>query len=128
MKQTRKTSNLAQSLGRITHVKAKTVTWLKGFDKTCQRDAPVPVSAPSAPSAHTLQCLPFGPRHGGRDVTLHSPLVEYGTPPCCLPLGVTCSFCSTQVCANEYRVCYNYMLPLPFVIACTHCSKKGGMR
>lgn len=126
MKQPRKGSNLAQSLGRIAHVKGKTVAWLKGFDKMCQKDAPVSVSIATSPSAYTLR--PVTCTASSTSVTLRSPLQEYGgTLSYCLPVYLTCSFCQDQVRGVEYGVSYNPMLPVPFVVTCCSCAKKPGM-
>lgn len=123
MKQPRKTSNLAQSLGRIAHVKGKTVAWLKGFDKLSHKDAPVSVSMSTAPSAHTLHPVACA----ASTITLRTPLHEFATLPCCSPVQFMCSFCTDQVRDTDYGVSYNPMLPMPFVVTCCNCAKKPGM-
>lgn len=120
----RKGNNLAQSLGRMAHVKSKTVTWLKGFDKQIVRDAPFSIFLPSVPSPSHLFCSATTSQ---ATPTVSSPMLEWPSDRCCLPLHVTCSFCSGPTRGdNACEVTYNYMLPRPFVLTCAACLKNHG--
>lgn len=119
----RKTNNLAQSLGRMSHVKSNTVTWLKLFDKQVTRDVPVAIHMHTTPTRDSLQPVDTG---GTRVVA---------TPLCFWPVhnGVTlrqvdvqvcCSFCNGVIVDNKYSVHHNYMLSNPYVLACDACGEK----
>lgn len=123
MKHKSKSGNLAQSLGRITHVKSKTITWLKSLDKLSAREGVTCVSAAHLPPVSTL-----APLHPAGNVTLRTPVAEFPQSGCCLPVQLHCSFCEAQVRGVAYEVMYNSLLPLPFVITCEPCSKNGDMR
>jgi hypothetical protein len=118
----RKGNNLAQSLGRMAHVKGKTVTWLKSFDKQFARDAPYSVFLSAVPSStHLLTCF-AAPPVGSTVIT--SPMLEWPSAHCCLPVHVTCSFCNQVLAPGAVHVTHNYMLPRPFVLTCHACLKK----
>lgn len=118
----RKGNNLAQSLGRMAHVKGKTVTWLKTFDKQVVRDAPYSIFLQHVPSPSYL----FSDAVAGTatSAVISSPTLEWPSVHCCLPVQVTCSFCQAVI-TGGYEVRYNYMLPRPFVLACHTCLKNG---
>lgn len=118
----RKVNNLTQSLGRLAHVKSKTLAWLKLYDKARSRDTPSSVSVHMYPSVLTLhpppQVLP--------PVPLSSPLMptplsawSAEVPP---PLTLCCSFCAQPV--SRPLISYNFMLPSPYVLTCASCLAK----
>lgn len=122
----RKANNLAQSLGRMAHVKAKTVTWLKTFDKQVARDAPYSIFLQHVPSPSHLYSDPLAAPGDGAATVNPTPLLEWPSPQCCLPVQVSCSFCHAVLQRDEaYQVMYNYMLPRPFVLTCNTCLKNG---
>jgi len=122
----RKANNLAQSLGRMAHVKGKTVTWLKTFEKQVVRDAPYSVFLQQVPSPTHLYSDPVAPAGIPGVPAIQSPLLEWPSAKCCLPVQVSCSFCHAPIVPEEaYQVMYNYMLPRPFVLTCNTCVKNG---
>jgi hypothetical protein len=129
----RKINNLAQSLGRMAHVKSKTVAWLKMYEKSQSPDSPCTVSLRNVPSILTLR-VPPRPRPSPRpsppssglapataQLSLHSPLSAW-SPDVRLPLPVVCSFCATAT--DTATVSYNVMLPCPYVLSCASCAAK----
>ena len=121
----RKANNLAQSLGRMAHVKSNAVTWLKSFDKQVQRDVPVAIHMYTSPCVDSLQPVVTGGT--GTDV-LPTPVSFWPLPDSLtlaqLNLQVACSFCASPIAGEAYTVHHNYMLSSPYVLACTGCSEK----
>lgn len=119
----RKINNLAQSLGRMAHVKAKTVAWLKMYEKSQSPDSPCTVSLRNVPSILTLRVPPpsSGLAPPPAQLSLQSPLSAW-SPDVRLPLPVVCSFCATAT--DTATVSYNVMLPCPYVLSCASCAAK----
>ena len=127
-------NNLALSLGRMTHVKTKTLASMKSLHKVCNSDCVVAVSIDKIQLRHHLRhhshlistTVPAVARARAphlnpiNSLTLQSPL-ETWMP--LLPHNVnhTCSFCGETVSDGLFSVHFNFMLPAPFVICCTSC-------
>lgn len=119
----RKANNLAQSLGRMAHVKSNTVTWLKSFEKQVMRDVPVAIHMYTTPPADSMR-----PVATSGAVIVSSPLSSWplhdGVTLAQVNVQVTCSFCSKPIHGETYTVHYNFLLPSPYVLACAECSEK----
>lgn len=120
----RKINNLAQSLGRMAHVKSKTVTWLKLHEKSSySADQASTVSSRMVPSVLTLR-LPSAPLLSSSTTppfVLRSPLNAWA-PEFVPPLPLSCSFCAQAT--DITSVTYNIMLPSPYVLCCASCASK----
>lgn len=119
----RKANNLAQSLGRMSHVKSNTVTWLKSFEKQVMRDVPVAIHMYTTPPCDSV--LPVGLSSSASSAPVVSTPVSFwplqgGN----LDVQVRCSFCAHPIVGGTYSVHHNYMLSSPYVLACTKCCEK----
>lgn len=114
----RKVNNLTQSLGRMAHVKSKTMAWLKLYEKGRSRDTPSAVSLASYPSVLALQpCAPPPPLP--TSLSIASPLAAWA-PELHPPIPFGCSFCGSRT--HPHAVSFNLMLPTPYVLTCAACA------
>jgi hypothetical protein len=123
----RKANNLAQSLGRVAHVKSNTISWLRTFDKQSARDDAHSVHMFTVPPSHTLPRL----FPGDAQAHISAPLNFCPTPDQPrLPVQVSCAFCKRVLTAAAGHtsgagalVHHNPVLPVPYVVCCELCSK-----
>jgi hypothetical protein len=118
----RKVNNLTQSLGRMAHVKSKTLAWLKLYEKGRSRDTPSAVSLHAYPSVHALQpcAAPLPPiADAAAALSIPSPLTAWA-PELHPPVPFACSFCASRM--PHHAVSFNLMLPAPYVLTCEACA------
>ena len=112
----RKVNNLAQSLGRMAHVKNKTVALLKTFEKQVSKESACSIHFDATPPCSLLTV----------QGTVHSTNLHLSSPSTWWtmdgPEHVTfaCSFCTSSTLPPK-AVFFNPMLPSPYVLACTGC-------
>lgn len=119
-----KPTNVSQSLGRLSHVKTRTVTWLRAIEKLQAKDAPISAAMHTVPGSKLMQSVE-GNESGtkrGSNTTLHTPMATWGAPSA--NVQFTCSFCAHPTSALHVR--YNYMLPLPYTVSCNACVSLCG--
>jgi hypothetical protein len=147
LKKRRKVNNLTVSLGRMAHVKSKTLHWMKTFDKAVQGHAAVSVSFFITPSvkhddndgrvSSGREAALFhgddapAPATGETSGAVVSPWVN---PYCDAlpfvtrthPFLFTCSFCDgvTSSQPRHVSLSFNGMLPRPHVFTCALCARK----
>lgn len=131
-KKTKHSNNLTVSLGRMTHIKAKTLSWMKGFDKLSTYNMAVSGCFHNTPRVHDLQKTRVSPvvvvgGHGSTNILLASP-VEHWTPSTTVSthhtpsLSFLCSFCNVPMLMHDINVNFNAMLPSPYVLTCNSCK------
>lgn len=128
-----KATNVSQSLGRLTHVKTRTVTWLRAIEKLQPKDVPVSASMYTVPPSALLErgheTQQRAEETGGKRAKiartrLHTPLANWGAPTA--HVEYTCSFCQLPTTLDAMHVRYNYMLPLPYTVSCDACVSLCG--
>jgi hypothetical protein len=139
-KKCRKVNNLAISLGRMCHLKGKTLQWLKSFDKAGRRQAPMSVSVYATPSSFVARTQPLQdpPRPRRTDspsrpkLVIDSPVLAWSSPsvpsscfagPNVGSICFACSFCDKSMVrgVDPIAVSFNAMLPCPYVLTCVAC-------
>lgn len=136
-----KPTNVSQSLGRLTHIKTRTVIWLRTIEKLQPKDAPISAALHDVPASVMLNTgmgykVGIGHatnhqaeqsdqaasqevgNHPLEQPTLRTPLAHWGAH---TPIAHTCSFCGLRAHADSMHVSYNYMLPLPYTVSCAAC-------
>lgn len=131
-KKTKHSNNLTVSLGRMTYIKAKTLTWMKGFDKLSTYNMAVSGCFHDTPRVHDLQKTSLSKigvsssNIGTTNILLASP-VQHWIPTTTVSthhtplLSFLCSFCNVPMQLNNINVDFNAMLPSPYVLTCNSC-------
>lgn len=120
-----KATNVSQSLGRLSHVKARTVTWLRAIEKLQAKDAPVSAAMHTVPGSklmHSVIAHTTTTKRAKPATLVHTPVANWGAPSA--NVEFTCSFCTQPTSAMHVR--YNYMLPLPYTVSCNACVSLCG--
>ena len=133
-KKTKHSNNLTVSLGRMTHVKSKTLSWMKGFEKLSTYNTAVSGSLHDTPPVQNIEKTPCAPSclftsttKNNTNVLLASP-VQHWTPATMAStrhapsLSFLCSFCNAPMDLHNINVNFNAMLPVPYVLTCNSCK------
>jgi hypothetical protein len=116
----RKVNNLAQSLGRMAHVKNKTVALLKTFEKQVSKESACSIHFDATPPACVLTVQVTT---GVPTPVLASPSTWWAADAPNL-VNLACSFCASAALPID-AVFYNPMLACPYVLACSTCTLKN---
>lgn len=119
-----KPTNVSQSLGRLTHIKTRTVIWLRTIEKLQAKDAPVSAALHDVPASVMLEKVERGKVNGagrGEQPVLRTPLAHWGAETTMPVVAHTCSFCTLPADPTSMHVSYNFMLPLPYTVSCAAC-------
>ena len=111
-------NSLSASISKMTHVKSKTLYYMKAMDKLVSA---TPLATYTMPPYTALALTTLSP--SSTVVTLLSPLHTW-SPDHARHVGATCSFCDSS---SSNHVQFNVMLPNPFTSACDTCFNKKSL-
>lgn len=110
-------NSLSASISKMTHVKSKTLYYMKAMDKLVSA---IPLATYTMPPYKALALTTLSP---STVATLFSPLHTW-SPDHSLHVGATCSFCDSP---SSTRIQFNAMLPNPFTPTCETCFNKKSL-